>query len=84
VTTTQRASLACLYAGAVWGVFWYPLKVLENSGISGVWATAVYFFVSAVAVSPVLVKRARQLAEAGIPLQLTCIMSGSALVLYST
>ena len=38
-----KAKLACLYAGAVWGLFWIPLRALEEAGIHGLWITVVYF-----------------------------------------
>lgn len=37
------ASLAVALCGAVWGVYWLPLRYLEHLGLSGSWATAAFF-----------------------------------------
>jgi len=31
--------LSLLLAATLWGLFWYPLRILENNGLSGLWAT---------------------------------------------
>ena len=45
------ASLAVALCGAVWGVYWLPLRYLERVGLSGSWATAAFF---AIALPPAL------------------------------
>ncbi|HET6621050.1 MAG TPA: DMT family transporter [Dongiaceae bacterium] len=40
------ASLAVALCGAVWGVYWLPLRYLESVGLSGSWATAAFFAVA--------------------------------------
>lgn len=40
------ASLAVALCGAVWGVYWLPLRYLERVGLSGSWATAAFFAVA--------------------------------------
>ena len=40
-----KAKLACLYAGAVWGLFWIPLGTVEKAGIDALWITVVYFLI---------------------------------------
>jgi drug/metabolite transporter (DMT)-like permease len=37
------ASLAVALCGAVWGVYWLPLRSLERVGLAGSWATAAFF-----------------------------------------
>ena len=43
------AVMACLMAAALWGLLWYPLRLLDASGMSGLWATLI-IYVSALAV----------------------------------
>lgn len=31
--------LSLLLAATLWGLFWYPLRILEQNGLSGLWAT---------------------------------------------
>lgn len=78
-----RAKLACLYAGAVWGVFWIPLRTLADAGLHDLWITAFFFLIPAFLLFPVLVARWRKIWRSGISFQLTVIASGLALTFYS-
>ena len=79
-----KAKLACLYAGAVWGVFWIPLRALEEAGIHALWITVVYFLIPTICLIPVSLKRWKHVKKGGLSLQLTAMLSGGALLLYST
>ena len=79
-----KAKLACLYAGAVWGLFWIPLRALEDAGIHGLWITVVYFLIPTICITPVTLKRWKHVKKGGLSLQLTAMLSGVALLLYST
>ena len=79
-----KAKLACLYAGAVWGLFWIPLRALEEAGIHGLWITVVYFLIPTICLIPVTLKRWKHVKKGGLSLQLTAMLSGGALLLYST
>ena len=79
-----KAKLACLYAGAVWGLFWIPLRALEEAGLHGLWITVVYFLVPTIFLVPVILWRWRHVRQGGFQLQLTAMLSGGALLLYST
>ena len=43
--TTISASIAVALCGAVWGVYWLPLRVLADMGLTGSWATVAFFVV---------------------------------------
>ena len=79
-----KAKLACLYAGAVWGLFWIPLRALEEAGINGLWITVVYFLIPTICLIPVVILRWQHVKEGGGSLQITTMLSGGALLLYST
>ncbi len=79
-----KAKLACLYAGAVWGLFWIPLRTLEDAGLHGLWITVVYFLVPTICLLPVTLWRWQHVRKGGIQLQITAMLSGGALLLYST
>ena len=83
MTMENKAKLAILYAGAVWGLFWIPLRRLEAEGIDPLWVTSIYFMVPAAIIFPVLMFRWRSIASGGLGLQLTVLVSGAALSLYS-
>ena len=80
----RKAKYACLYAGAVWGLFWVPLRELEYAGLQGLWITVVYFLIPALCLFPVTIWRWKYVKRGGFQLQLTAIISGGALLLYST
>ena len=80
----RKAKYACLYAGAVWGLFWIPLRELEDAGFQGLWITVVYFLIPALCLIPVTIWRWKYVKRGGFQLQLTAIISGGALLLYST
>jgi len=35
--------LALLFSATMWGVLWYPLRLLEQSGLTGLWATLLMY-----------------------------------------
>ena len=82
-TIEARARLACLYAGAVWGLFWIPLRAMEEAGLHNLWITTIYFTVPALCMLPILGLRWRATWRGGLTLQLTVLVSGAALALYS-
>jgi drug/metabolite transporter (DMT)-like permease len=84
VSIENRAKLACLIAGAVWGLFWIPLRAITDTGVSALWATSIFFLVPALCAAPLLALRWRRVLSAGIPFQITVAASGAALALYST
>ena len=83
VTRKNQAKLACLYAGLVWGLFWIPLRKLEEAGLHGLWSTVVYFLVPTICLTPIALWRRRQIKAGGFQLQITAILSGLALLLYT-
>ncbi|MCG8324368.1 MAG: DMT family transporter [Thiotrichales bacterium] len=62
----NRASLiphlSCLIAATLWGVLWYPLRLLNEAGLPGVWATLLIYISAMLVVIPVL---NRKLFEVG-------------------
>lgn len=79
-----RARLACFYAGAMWGLFWVPLRHMAEAGIHEVWITPLYFLVPTVIALPLVIIRLPSIMRGGMTLQLTMLASGTALTLYST
>ncbi|WP_455218445.1 hypothetical protein, partial [Kaarinaea lacus] len=40
--------LALLWAATFWGTVWYPLRLLEQAGLSGLWTTWIIFATAAI------------------------------------
>lgn len=81
--TENLAKLACAYSGVVWGLFWIPLRALDDLGITGAWATALFYLVPALLVLPIMIWRWRAVLTGGLGLQLTGLVTGLGLVLYA-
>lgn len=48
IMSTQPANtlfpaLACAFAAVTWGLFWYPLRLLEEMGVPGLWASLIIY-----------------------------------------
>jgi drug/metabolite transporter (DMT)-like permease len=81
--TETLAKIACAYSGMVWGLFWIPLRTLESVGVTGLWATLIFYAAPMLLSLPVLVWRWRQTLDGGLGLQVTGIVAAFGLVLYS-
>ena len=82
--TENIAKVACTVAGAIWGLFWIPVRALHEAGIQGLWATAVFYLVPFALMLPIGLLRWRQIISAGWMMQGIAIIGGLCLVLYST
>ena len=51
-TINLNAIFACLVAATLWGLYWIPLRFLDNSGFSGLWASVLIYFVSFLFIFP--------------------------------
>ena len=77
------AMIAVAAAGLAWGIFWIPLRALDEAGITGVWAVVLFYLLPAVLLAPVIFLRRRQIIKGGLPLQIAGMLAGVALVCYA-
>jgi drug/metabolite transporter (DMT)-like permease len=42
-TSRYFPALACVVAAILWGLFWYPLRLLEEMGIPGLWSSLIIY-----------------------------------------
>ena len=78
-----QASLAVALAGVAWGLFWLPLRRLEEIGIAGGWASLGFFIAALPVILPILVLRRRQFAAGGTALAVTGAITGLAFTCYA-
>lgn len=83
VSLERRARLACLFAGAAWGLFWIPLRALEEAGLNGLWITVFFYLVPTICLVPAALWRWKHIKAGGARLQITSLLAGGALLLYS-
>lgn len=82
-STIALARFACLYAGAIWGIFWIPVRAINDAGIHGLWSSAIWFAVPTCLLLPVAIFRFNSIKAGGLGLQITAILSGVALLCYT-
>lgn len=83
ISTENLAKLACAGSGVVWGLFWIPLRWLEDVGVQGLWAGAVFFAVQTLCLVPFILFRLDRIISGGSGLMLTTFCAGFALATYA-
>lgn len=77
-------SIVVALIGASWGVFWLPMRLLDEIGLGGAWASLAVFATAMVLLLPVIIARWRRLVAGGVSLLLTGMIIGAAFALYAT
>jgi drug/metabolite transporter (DMT)-like permease len=78
-----RASLACAYSGVAWGLFWIPLRGMDNAGVTDAWATVLFYGISLLLFLPWILRNWRRIASCGWQLHFIGIATGVSLAFYS-
>lgn len=52
--------LGLLFASTMWGLIWYPLRLLEDHGLQGLWSSALMYCGTLIIAVPVLIKGWRE------------------------
>ena len=78
-----RASLACAYSGIAWGLFWIPLRGMDNAGVTDAWATVLFYGIPLLLFSPWIFVNWRRIARCGWSLHFIGIATGVSLAFYS-
>jgi len=84
MTRYNYARLAGLVSGAVYGIYWLPLRQIELAGFEGPWATFLFNLFPAVIALPLLIRSRSDFALRRGRFHLGGILVGFALVLYAT
>ena len=79
--TQQLASLAVVICGALWGIYWLPLRWFDAAGIGAAWMSTLFSAIAAVAVLPWLLHKSNW-AKWRAPL-LSGSLLGSGFALYT-
>lgn len=73
------AVASVLLAATLWGVFWYPLRRLEQAGLGGLWATVVIYASAALALLPFCLASLQRIAWRGARVDLLVLALASGL-----
>ena len=56
------AVLGILFSSTMWGLIWYPMRILEQQGLPVVWSTLLMYFAAAIVASVMLFKQINDFA----------------------
>jgi drug/metabolite transporter (DMT)-like permease len=77
------AKLASLYAGLVYGLYWIPLRALEQAGLPDVLPALMFNLVPMVLILPLIAWRWRNFVRAPLSFHVTGVVVGLSLVGYT-
>ena len=82
-SSDKALSLALSLSAAAWGLYWLPLRAIENAGLSGSWSVVFFNACPLIVLLPWLVFHFRKLIGIAGPTLLAAIMIGMAFTLYA-
>ena len=74
--TSVFAIASLLVSATLWGVFWYPLRWLEQQGLQGVWITFLIYCGTLVYCIPILIRQRQEFVRNPLLLLLIGLSSG--------
>ena len=77
------AKIAAIYAGLVFGIYWIPLREMENGGLDGLWAVALFNLAALLLVLPLIVHRWGVLITGRFRFHLCGFVTGLSFTLYA-
>lgn len=80
---TFLPTLAVTVGAAIWGIYWLPLRYIEQLGMSGLWAVVLASAVPLVILLPLLVFYRRQSRDKLPTILVIALLSGAAVTFYS-
>ncbi|MDH5357291.1 MAG: DMT family transporter [Gammaproteobacteria bacterium] len=79
----NRLAIACLlFSSTMWGLIWYPIRVLENAGMSAVWSSLVMYFAAGLFAVTLLWRHAHLLTKHAGDLLLLATAAGIANIAF--
>ena len=73
----NRLAVACLlFSASMWGLIWYPIRLLEEAGMSAVWTSLVMYIAAGLLVIPVLWRQYHIISQHFSDLFLLAIAAG--------
>lgn len=80
--TAALVTLAIAVSSLLWGLYWLPLRLLDEAGVAGGWPALVVNLAAVTVLIPIAVVYRQQLLHGGWSLALTGLVIGTALALY--
>lgn len=74
---TSTLPVICLLVTAtLWGIFWYPLRLLEEQGLSGIWASLLIYTGTMVIAIPIFIRHVKDFLASPYLLLAIMVCSG--------
>lgn len=83
VHSDKTLSMALSLSAAAWGLYWFPLRSIENAGLSGSWSVVFFNACPLIVLCPWLVFNFKKLISVLGPTLLAAIMIGMAFTFYA-
>ncbi|NRG18169.1 DMT family transporter [Rhizobiales bacterium] len=80
---THLATAIVVFTGALWGLYWLPVRSLAEAGLPGAWGTVVITAAATLMLSPLAFLRRRQFARTNRVALASIALGGAAFALYS-
>lgn len=74
--------LVVTVSAAVWGLFWFPLRLFQSAGLTPAWATLAQFLAPLLALAPLALLRWARRQPTGIRQYRTGLLMGAGVALY--
>ena len=68
--------LSLLFSATLWGLIWYPLRLLEEQGLAGLWSALISYGAIFVLFLPVMVRERASLQSNFLPFLLMALSAG--------
>ena len=82
-TSGRNAKIAVAFGAGLWGLYWIPLRGLDEAGFSGAWATLAIYLAPALLWLPLAITRWRQICDGGFGLLWTGLLAALSMVCYA-
>jgi drug/metabolite transporter (DMT)-like permease len=80
----KTLSLALAISAGFWGLYWFPLRAIEATGIAGSWSVVFFNACPLLLLCPLVAIKAKQLMQFFWPTVFAALMIGLAFTLYAT
>lgn len=63
ISENHLAVMSLLFSASLWGLIWYPLRLLNDAGMSAVWSSLVMYFAAGIVAIPVLLRQYKSIPD---------------------
>ncbi len=82
-TDIALPSVGVVLSGGLWGLFWIPLRAIDDAGVEGGWGSLAFFALCVAGLLPIALLRWRKLRRGGLEPMLAGFATGGAFALYA-